>query len=104
MQSLMYVMAILVCGESDVACREARHDPQTWQTQAGCEAATAATLARHTDLDFPTLVARCRRSGARAALLRGSDVLRPGGGRLPAAEAAPRYASSWFGGAARSSR
>jgi hypothetical protein len=98
MQALMYVMAILGCGESDAACREVRVDTQTYQTQASCEAATAATLARHTDLDFPTLVARCRRSDARVALMRGTDVLRPGGGRLPAAQAAPRYAASWFGG------
>ena len=97
MQALMYVMAILGCGESDAACREVRVDPQTYQTQASCEAATAATLARHTDLDFPTIVARCRRSDVRAAIMRGSDVLRPGGGHLPAVQAAPRYASSWFG-------
>ena len=101
MQALMYVMAILGCGESDASCREVRVDAQTYQTQASCEAATAATLARHTDLDFPTSVARCRRSDARAAIMRGTDVLRPGGGQLPAVTAAPRYASSWF---ARSSR
>jgi hypothetical protein len=101
MQALIYVMAILGCGESDAACREVRVDPRTYQSQASCEAATAATLARHSDLDFPTIVARCRRSGVRAASMRGSDVLRPGGGRLPAAEAAPRYASRWL---ARSSR
>jgi hypothetical protein len=97
MQALMYVMAILGCRESDASCREVRVDPQTYQTQASCEAATAATLARHTDLDFPTIVARCRRSDARAAIMRGTDVLRPGGGQLPAVAAAPRYASSWFG-------
>lgn len=96
MQTLMYVMAILGCGESDAACREVRVDPQAYQTQASCEAATAATLARHTDLDFPTIVARCRRSDARAAIMRGTDPLRPGGGHLPAAEAPPRYAASWF--------
>ena len=101
MQTLMYVMSILGCGESDAACREVRVDPQTYQSQASCEAATAATLARHTDLDFPTVVARCRRSDARAAIMRGSDVLRPGGGHLPAVQAAPRYASRWL---VRSSR
>jgi len=97
MQTLMYVMAILGCGESDTACREVRVDPRTYQTEASCRAATATTLARHTDLDFPTIVARCRRSDARAAIMRGTDPLRPGGGHLPAVEAAPRYASSaWF--------
>ena len=101
MQTLMYVMAILGCGESDAACREVRIDPQTYRSEASCRAGMNAALARHTDLEFPTVVARCRRSDARPAVLRGTDVLRPGGGPLPAAEAAPRYASSdWF----RSSR
>ena len=93
MQTLMYVMAILGCGESDAACREVRVDRQSFQTEASCRAATGVVLARHTDLEFPTVVARCRRSDARPAILRGSDVLRPGGGHLPAVEAAPRYAS-----------
>lgn len=97
MQTLMYVMAILGCGESDAACREVRVDPRTWQSEASCRAATAATLARYSDLDYPNVVARCRRSDVRPAIMRGSDVLRPGGGHLPAATAAPRYASSWFG-------
>lgn len=101
MQALMYVMAILGCGESDAACREVRIDSQSYQTQARCEAATAAALARYTHLEFPTIVARCRRSDARAAIMRGTDPLRPGGGHLPAVEAPPRYAASWF---ARSSR
>ena len=100
MQSLMYVMAILGCGESDAACREVRVEPQTWRSEASCRAATDAALARHTDLEFPTVVARCRRADARAQLLRGSDVLLPGPGRLPVADGV-RYASRW---ASRSSR
>ena len=103
MQTLMYVMAILGCGESDAACREVRVDQQTYQTESGCRAATAATLARYTDLDFPTVVARCRRSDVRPAIMRGTDALRPGGGRLPAVQAAPRYAARWISGV-RSSR
>jgi hypothetical protein len=100
MQSLMYVMAILGCGESDAACREVRIDPQSYRSEASCRAATSAALARHTDLEYPTLVARCRPANARAQLLRGSDVLLPGPGRLPVADGV-RYASRW---AARSSR
>ena len=98
MQSMMYVMAILGCGESDAACREVRIDPQGYRSEASCRAATGAALARHSDLEFPTVVARCRRSDARPAIMRGTDVLRPGGGHLPAVQAAPRYASSWFAG------
>jgi hypothetical protein len=58
-------------------------------------------LARHTDLEFPTVVARCRRSDVQPAIMRGSDVLRPGGGRLPAVQAAPRYAARWVARAPR---
>lgn len=83
MQSLMYVMAILGCGESDAACREVRVDQTAYRTEASCRAATADALARHTDLDFPAVVARCRPANAQAQLLRGSDVLLPGSGNLP---------------------
>ena len=92
MQSLMYVMAILGCGESDAACREVRIDQQSYRSEASCRAATNAALARHTDLEFPTVVARCRRADVRPAILRGSDVMLPGAGQLPAARA-PRYAA-----------
>jgi hypothetical protein len=42
-------------------------------------------LIRHSDLDFPTIVARCRPANARPQLLRGSEVLlpAPNPGRAP---------------------
>ena len=92
MQSLMYVMAILGCGESDAACREVRVDQTPYRSEASCRAATATALARHSDLEFPTVVARCRPANARPQLLRGSDVLLPAPGPLPATRA-PRYAA-----------
>ncbi len=92
MQTLLYVMAIMGCGESDAACREVRIDQQSYRSEATCRAATASVLARHTDLEFPTVVARCRPADARPQLLRGSDVLLP----------APRRAVARY--AARSSR
>ena len=92
MQALVYVMAIMGCGESDAACREVRIDPQTYRSEASCRAGMNAALARHTDLEFPTVVARCRPANARPQLLRGSDVLLPGPGRLPAAHP-PRFAA-----------
>lgn len=92
MQALVFVMAIMGCGESDAACREVRVDQTSYRTEASCRAATSTALARHTDLEFPTVVARCRPANARAQLLRGSDVLLPAPGRLPASRA-PRYAA-----------
>jgi hypothetical protein len=92
MQALVFVMAIMGCGESDAACREVRIDPQTYRSEASCRAGMNAALARHTDLEFPTVVARCRPANARPQLLRGSEVLLPGPGRLPVTPP-PRYAS-----------
>jgi hypothetical protein len=89
MQTLLFVMAIMGCGESDAACREVRIDPQTYRSEATCRAATASALARHTDLEFPTVVARCRPANAQAQLLRGSDVLLP----APRNAVAQRYAA-----------
>ena len=100
MQTLMYVMAILGCGESDAACREVRVDQTPYRSEGSCRAATATALARHSDLEFPTVVARCRPANAAPQLLRGNEVLLPGPGRLPVANGV-RYASRWT---ARSSR
>lgn len=77
MEPILYVMAILGCGESDASCREVRIDQSRYQSQASCMAATETALARHDDLAFPNVVAQCREAGARATLLRGTDVLRP---------------------------
>ena len=78
MEPILYVMAILGCGESDAPCREMRIDQARYRSEASCLAATEAALIRHDDLAFPTIVANCRPAGARPRLLRGSEVLRPG--------------------------
>jgi hypothetical protein len=90
MQSLLFVMAIMGCGESDAACREVRIDQQRYQSIAACQAATDSALIRHSDLDFPTVVARCRPANARPQLLRGSEVLLPAPN---ANRALPRFAA-----------
>lgn len=99
MEPLMFVMAILGCGESDAACREVRIVETRYQTEAACLAATEDQLLRFDNLSFPNVVAECRRAGASAQPLRGRDVLQPDGGRLPVQ---PRYASGV--GMVRSSR
>ena len=77
MGPLVYVIAIMGCGEGDQACREVQVAEPRFATQAACAAATAGVLARYTDLAYPSVVAQCRRDGARPAVLRGSDVLLP---------------------------
>jgi hypothetical protein len=77
MGPLIYVIAIMGCGEGDQACREVQVAQPRFATQAACAAATADTLALYSNLDFPSVVAQCRRDGPRPAVLRGSDVLQP---------------------------
>jgi hypothetical protein len=99
MEPLMYVMAILGCGEGDAACRQLAVVETRYRTEAACLAATEEQLLRRDDLAYPNVVAECRRAGVTAQPLRGREVLQPEGGRLPAERA--RYAASaWF----RSSR
>ena len=77
MEPILYVMAILGCGESDASCREVRVEQAAYRSEAQCMAATESALMRNDDLIFPSVVAQCRPAGARPQLLRGSDVLRP---------------------------
>jgi hypothetical protein len=92
MEPLFYIMAILGCGESDAACQEVTVAQASYRSEAECVAATEAELMRRDDLMFPSVVAQCRPAGARAQLLRGSDVALP----TPvgaAVNAPPRFAS-----------
>ena len=77
MEPLMFVMAILGCGESDAACREVRIAETRYATEAECVAATGLELLRHDDVPYPTVVAQCRRDGASVQMLRGSEVMLP---------------------------
>jgi hypothetical protein len=77
MAPLVYVIAIMGCGEGDQACREVQVAQPRFPSQAACMAATAEMLERYAGLDFPSVVAQCRRDGARPTLLRGSEVLLP---------------------------
>ncbi len=83
MEPLMFVMAILGCGESDASCRELGVIRARFPTEAACLAATEDVLARQDSLIYPNVVAQCRRTGAQRQLLRGSDVRMPPPGRLP---------------------
>jgi len=84
MEPLMFVMAILGCGESDATCQEVRVAQVRYHNQAECLAATGAELLRHEDLPYPTIVAQCRPAGAAAQTLRGSEVMMPEAGTLQA--------------------
>src|SRR4051812_46796639 len=77
MGPLIYVIAIMGCGEGDQACREVQVAEPRFATQAACAAATGEMLARYGNLDFPSVVAQCRRDGPRPASLRSNEVLMP---------------------------
>jgi hypothetical protein len=87
-EPILYVMAILGCGESDASCRELRIDPVSYQSEASCMAATEEVLIRNDDLPYPTVVAQCRPAGTSPQQLRGSDVTLPDADR----HASPRLA------------
>ena len=91
MEPLVYIMAILGCGESDAPCREMTVVEARYQSEADCLAATEDELLRRDDMLFPSVVAQCRPAGARPQLLRGSDVALPDVGA--GVNAPPRFAS-----------
>jgi len=77
MQPVLFVMAILGCGESEAPCRELGVAEQRYQSEAACLAATESELVRRDDLQFPSVVAQCRPAGARPRPVRGSEFLMP---------------------------
>jgi hypothetical protein len=90
----LYLIAILGCGEGDVSCQEVQIAAPRYASEEACTAATARVLERYVDLAYPSVVAQCRRVGARPVQLRGGDVMLP-----PPPRAAPRVR---FAGAGRS--
>ena len=57
-----YVIAILGCADGGAACETAATLSTRYESAAQCAAARESALDSNTDLDFPTLVAECRRS------------------------------------------
>lgn len=66
-EATAFVMAILGCGDAGTQCADARILPVRFATVSECRAQLPTALARHTDLDFPTLLADCREQRARVA-------------------------------------
>ena len=93
MEPLLYVMAILGCGESDAPCRQVEMVETRYQSEAQCLAATEDELLRRDDLIFPSVVAQCRRADAGPQLVRGDEVMLPEAQPLRR-DARPVYAAS----------
>ncbi|VXC51197.1 hypothetical protein [Sphingomonas sp. AX6] len=67
MEPLVYVMAILGCGDPGTQCQEARLEPVTYVSAAQCRTEIPNVLMRSTDLDYPTIGAACQSNRERAA-------------------------------------
>ncbi|PXA98523.1 hypothetical protein DMC47_08100 [Nostoc sp. 3335mG] len=67
MAPLVYVMAILGCGDDGATCNRERTVPVSYASVAECQAAIPAMLSRNTDLSYPVISAACERGGALVA-------------------------------------
>jgi hypothetical protein len=72
-----FLLAILGCGEGETACRPVAVSEARYESEASCMAASADQLARQDSLDFPVLVAECRRAGEMRVPLQASAVQLP---------------------------
>jgi hypothetical protein len=87
-----YILAVLGCGEGETACQQVAVADAQFTSIAACQSASEATLMRHSDADYPVVVAQCRKAGQQASVqILGSEVALP----QPDAEAPlqPRRAS-----------
>lgn len=79
-----FLLAILACGEGETDCRQMVVAEARYESEASCLAASGDQLARHDSLDYPVIVAECRRAGEARAPLRANAVALPQPrGRLP---------------------
>jgi hypothetical protein len=61
MDQILYVLAIMGCGDDSGACRQARVEPANYTSIQACQEAMPAALQRNTDIDYPVISAACQR-------------------------------------------
>ena len=59
-----YVIAILGCADGGASCQTVATLAPRYESAAQCAAARDQALDANGDLDFPTLIAQCRKSSA----------------------------------------
>ncbi|RYY47461.1 MAG: hypothetical protein EOP59_01090 [Sphingomonadales bacterium] len=67
MDQVLYVLAIMGCGDDNLSCQQARVEPIRYTSYVACQQAIPAALGRNTDVDYPVISAACRRDGAQLA-------------------------------------
>ena len=81
MEAGYFLIAILGCADGSTQCTPVMTVPTRYESEAACAAAAPATLMKHTNFDFPSLLAECRPEKPRASAdrdqkLRGSGTQR----------------------------
>lgn len=67
MGPVTYFIAILGCADGASGCQTVATLAPRYESQAQCVASRDAALDANTDLDFPTLVAECRKASAKSS-------------------------------------
>lgn len=65
MDQVIYVLAIMGCGDDGQACQQARIEPARYASYVACQEAMPAALGRNTDIEFPVISAACQRKSER---------------------------------------
>lgn len=60
MDPLIYVMAIMGCGDGGTACQKLRTVETRYESLAACQAAAQGQLIANSDVDAPEILASCR--------------------------------------------
>ncbi len=82
-----FVLAILGCGEGETACQQVAIADTRFTSVEACQSASEDTLMRHSDADYPVVVAQCRQAGQKAsAQVWSNDVALPQPEAMPAVQ------------------
>jgi hypothetical protein len=73
MGAAYFVIAILGCADGGTACTPVATLPTHYSSADQCAAATVEALNQNNAFDFPTLLARCRKSAIPAAAERSQE-------------------------------
>jgi hypothetical protein len=77
MAAAYFVIAILGCADGGTACTPVATLPTHYSNAGQCSAATVEALTENNAFDFPTLLARCRKSAVPAAAERSIEPAIP---------------------------
>ena len=74
----IFIIAILGCGEAEAPCQPVQLLDARYESQAACTAATEEALMRHTDADYPVIVAQCVDARQAPKVMNANEVELPG--------------------------